>query len=812
MSVDPFALIEEGLQIFPTDPGDKRPVAADKRNHPVNPKWDYQVPRLAWSKEASNDPAQIAQWQAEYPGCNWGVPMGHVNGLIAVDIDSQAARDWWDEKWMPEGVEINTPGGGWHLIYSIDGMDVDIQTNKSKVYDRIDIRGEGGYVVAYATGYSSAPEIPESVLDILPERQEYTSEPMPEVEPATDMTEQEKRVLKAITDRLDALPRPWHEGAGYHNTSFEAACWLNRIANSPYYATTREQAKALYIKHAPLRDKADASLRDHRWLSASETTAGQMAEPPGDTPVRLEVTDELLSRFSDSEIDGYYWDSKSIGQVKKLIHALRLKGANEQEAYSISYDCAAMKAIRKANPKSSSTWGYVSKEYAQPIAEDDEIEEAWGEPAKAPVKASGGSVPIKILTDEERASIRNYPNFIDFYIDAAKMLYTSPNLPLHYVNAWIALSVGIGDKGAIYEKKGRTPLSLWGFNAAPTAAGKSDANNMMHNVVDVIRSGGFAGVNLGDDASAQMLVETVMDRGLKTTGLFIDECRTFLAESKKPGSYHYQTMNACLKLYDGKASRALRKGMDTEQAGETTDASFTLWLQGPWDQIVEIMDESDIQTGMVGRFLVALGNGAQITRESLTPEIASEFQVSQNGGRHPIIDSFTTSVAKFTGGSPFGQRMDFASQDVVRRFVDMREAVIASLEGNPRQEYLRGIFLRVTFNMLKGAALLALSEGRLLIEMEDLLIAMKSGEYWLQGSLEMVDGISGSQYRRLVNSVVQMVEDRPRSTASLLRSPSLSNMKKYEAMEILERAEAEGRIKTVDGRWEIVEKKTGQAA
>lgn len=804
MAVDPFKLIEAGLQIFPTDQGDKRPVAADPKQHPVNPNWEYSVNRIAWSKVASSDPAQISEWISKYPGCNWGVPMGHVNGIIAVDIDSEAARAWWEEKWVPEGKEITTPRGGQHLLYSIDGLEVDIQTNVSKVYKNIDIRGEGGYIVAYTDDFSDIPEIPESVLEILPERQEYVTTVPEEVEAVHDVSEAEKRVLKAITDRLDALPKPWHPGAGYHNVQFESACWLNRIANSPYYATTREQAHALFVKHAPLRDKNDALLRDQRWESAVQTTVGQMAEPPGDTPVRLEVDDELLSRFADSEIDKLFWESRKIGDVKKLIHALRMKGATEQEAYSISYDSAAMKRIRQANSGSSSTWGYVLKEYEKPITEKESaIEEGWETEKPKPKKVDSG-VPVRLITDDERAIIRDYPNYIDSYIDTAKDIYSSPNLPLHYVNSWISLSVSVGEAGAIYEKKGRIPLSLWGFNAAPTAAGKSDANQLMESTVDNIRRGGFASVNLGDDASAEQLTEVVVDRAGQATAIFIDECKTFLQYSKQPGHYFNKMMNTCLKLYDGKASRALRKGMDKDQIGETVDASFTLWLQGAWDRLIETMDEEDIESGLVGRFLVAIGGGAKITRESLTPEIANEFQVD-NSGRHPMIDAFTNPVREVFTTLGRKNRMSFASPEVLRRFVDAREVAIKFAETQPRSEHLRGIFLRVTYNMLKGAALIALSEGRTSIEMEDMLIALKSGEYWLQGSLEMVEGISGSQYRRLVDSVVRLVQTKPRTSAQLLQSAFLRNLKQYEAEEIIQRAEKEGAIVKNGTHWEAAE-------
>lgn len=818
-NVDPFAIINSGYAVFPTDPGDKRPVAASPASHPADP--SKKVARMAWSQEATTDPEVVQKWIAEYPGCRWGVPTGDLNGFIAVDIDSQEADDWWEEKWLPEGADVATPRGGRHIRYSVE-PGLDIQTNKGKVFAGIDIRAEGGYVVAYSDDFSSIPEAPEAVLEMLPRRTRYadvdgSSEAASEyavsgnvaADKPSEASLAEQRVLKGITDSLDALPRPWKEGAGYHDAQFRAACHLWRIVNNTRdYATTEEQARALFVKHAPLRedDKYDYINRDDRWKSAKHHTTGQVADPPGDIPVRLEVDDELLSKYADSEIDKLFWESTKIGQVKRLIHELRVKGATEQEAYSISYDCAAMKKIRKSNSGSSSTWGFVRSEYDSPAPLAEEaIDDSWDSPvaASGPIVHGREGLPLTLLWEDERSVVRNYPNYIDNYIDAAKKFYAKPNLPLHYVNAWISLSVGIGDKASIMLESGRVPLSMWGLNLAPSAAGKSDANNHMHNSVDAMRPGGFAGVDVGDDASAQSLIEVIMERPGKSIGVFMDECREFLVASKKPGTYQDLLMGTMLRLYDGEAKRALRKGMDESQVGEKTETSFTLWMQGAWNRVIEILDESDIESGFVGRFLVAIGGGAEVTRESLTLRIASEYQV-ENGGRHPLIDSFAVPVRQMVGRLGNSPRIEFASDEVLTRFVDMRERMEAYASKHRLSESLRGVLLRVGLNVAKGAGLLALSEGRTRIEMEDLLLAMKSGEYWVKGSVELAEAISASKYRRLVDEVVAMVESRGRvRTSTIYRAPKLMNMKRFEVDEVTERAEKEGRIALRNGYWEL---------
>lgn len=814
-NVDPFRLIEQGISIFPCDPGDKRPAAKTASLHPVKDEHRDATYRLKWADVHTTDATVVERWVREYPGCFWGTPTGDVNGFITVDLDTYAddtVADWWDEHWFAPGSEVATLSGGRHERYAVEPGE-DIQTNRGSLHNAVDVRGEGGYIIAYTDDYSDIPPIPQDLLDFLPKRTRVDEEAeraeaaaiLASEEKATEITPQEQRVLKGITDKLDALPRPWVKGAGYHEVQFGAACHLWRIVNNTRdYATTEQDAYALFVKHAPLRDSGDRVLRDKRWREAKHYANGQMADPPGETPIRLENVDELLSKFADSEVERLFWESKKIGDVKALIRALRMKGADEQEAYSLSYASAGMKAMRERGV-TSSTWGFVKTEYEVPVIENDEAFDEWEVKDTVKKLESPKDVnerPLRLLTEEERAIVRDYPNFIDYYIDAAKHLYSEPNLPLHYVNAWIALSVGIGDRADIYPTKGRIPCSLWGLNLAPSAAGKSDANALMRDVVDAMRKGGFSGVNLGDDASAEQLLDVMIDRPGKTSGIFMDECREFLDGAKRPNSYEKKVLGAYLKLYDGKAERQLRRGMDKEQVGETANVVFTLWMQGAWNPVIETLDTSHIESGFVGRFLVAIGGDAKVTRESLSMEFANEYQV-ENGGRHPMIDSFASAVRE-NSKEVTGGRITFASKAVHDRWVDMREKMDAFAMKHPLSEGLRGVLLRVGLNVLKGAGLLALSEGREMIEMEDLFLAMKSGEYWVKGSVELAEAISASGYRRLVDHVVDLVTSRGRSEAAILKSPRFQNMKRFEVMDIVERAEKEGRIRLNGSTWEAV--------
>jgi len=76
-------------------------------------------------EQASNDPAQLAEWENRWPGCNWGVAL-RKSGLLPADVDTnpkknkqgQATFDDLDLMYgWPETEMTTTPSGGFHMIY-----------------------------------------------------------------------------------------------------------------------------------------------------------------------------------------------------------------------------------------------------------------------------------------------------------------------------------------------------------------------------------------------------------------------------------------------------------------------------------------------------------------------------------------------------------------------------------------------------------------------------------------------------------------------------------------------------------------------
>ena len=113
-----------------------------KNKMSVIPVGKDKKPLINW-KEYQNRIAtigEIDQWFETYPDMQIGIVTGKISRIIVVDIDSPDL----DLSWLPKTAIVKTGSGGMHYYYSyVEGCG-----NKARIKDFIDIRGDGGYVVA----------------------------------------------------------------------------------------------------------------------------------------------------------------------------------------------------------------------------------------------------------------------------------------------------------------------------------------------------------------------------------------------------------------------------------------------------------------------------------------------------------------------------------------------------------------------------------------------------------------------------------------------------------------------------------------
>ncbi len=128
------AYLARGWSVLPLRPGEKRPLL----------KWQALQHRRP-------DAGEVAEWYRRWPEAGVAVVTGAISGLVVVDVDPEhggeasLAELQRRHKALPVTVTAHTGGGGRHLYFSHPGG---LVRNQANLAAGIDLRGDGGYVVA----------------------------------------------------------------------------------------------------------------------------------------------------------------------------------------------------------------------------------------------------------------------------------------------------------------------------------------------------------------------------------------------------------------------------------------------------------------------------------------------------------------------------------------------------------------------------------------------------------------------------------------------------------------------------------------
>jgi len=126
--------LARGWSILPIRASDKRPL-------------------LRWERLGTTRPteAEVADWFRRWPQANIGIITGEISNLVVIDVDPKHGGDESLARLqrrlgeLPLTVEAKTGGGGRHLYF----LHPDVMVrNRAGLAQGIDVRGDGGYVVA----------------------------------------------------------------------------------------------------------------------------------------------------------------------------------------------------------------------------------------------------------------------------------------------------------------------------------------------------------------------------------------------------------------------------------------------------------------------------------------------------------------------------------------------------------------------------------------------------------------------------------------------------------------------------------------
>lgn len=318
------------------------PACPSAGKHPVDSEWEKK-PRITVQDT-------YAIWDMETRPRNVGLRTGRPSGFFVVDIDPKHDGDKrlaeLEAQYGPlPQTRIHETGstGDHHLFLLPD--DFEVTNSRGRLPRGIDVRGTGGFVVApgsvsgvgpYRTrDYSPIGPAPEWLLDLL-RPVDHTTIVLTEADGVAyaDLDESQKAVadkyLRAAVDaelaRLDAMREAAtrdlydYRGEPWDSTTYEVACNLLELAQSPWTDYGLDDVKRDLREHAPT--DAGFTITDvmGKLASAANTVRGK-ARPAPDG-IKADDTWDLLtaglpSQPSAPSAPGSGWDKPEFSRPKQ---------------------------------------------------------------------------------------------------------------------------------------------------------------------------------------------------------------------------------------------------------------------------------------------------------------------------------------------------------------------------------------------------------------------------------------------------------------------------------------------------------------
>jgi Bifunctional DNA primase/polymerase, N-terminal len=124
---DALKWADRGFPVFPIVPRGKKPLGS-------------LVPHGL--KDATRENAIICGWWRHEPKANIGIVTG--GGHFVLDLDDAEAVSWFGRHGAPKTLTVRT-ARGFHVFFACDAK---VPSSTARIAPGVDVRGDGGYVVA----------------------------------------------------------------------------------------------------------------------------------------------------------------------------------------------------------------------------------------------------------------------------------------------------------------------------------------------------------------------------------------------------------------------------------------------------------------------------------------------------------------------------------------------------------------------------------------------------------------------------------------------------------------------------------------
>lgn len=737
-----LSLSEIGMHVFPAI------RTEDNRKIPLTPRGHL---------DATRDPNLIDDFWREHPEAGVGVWTG-ASGIVVLDVDMKEGVDGQeslDRAWLylPESFQYETPGGGYHVVYTApSGVNLG-PASKYRKMEGVDRRGGSSWCMWY--GDVPAPErilaAPAWLCD------EATPRSAAEFE--GDVSKWYAHITPGEPNALVRRAMSRVKTDYSHSEMVEAQYEAVRLGaeGNPGVVQLLEALEKAWLERDPANHKTPVNEWEYKFQEALQSGVekyGAQTDSLANLPaysltlVPKVIPDALLSGPGDP-LDNGQW-SRLLGTLVDAID-------DDLRVASILWNAPKPSVL-------SREWGLdfivntripEARRKPEPTRENPALEAERQRALESPVAFQGGR---SLLTDDEREWVQHFPTFVDVYLRQGQLGGFAN--PIYFrVAAWSIASMVFAFRGFIpVTATDKMGLNLWSMILGYSGTGKSRAIMFRDAVMRAYfgMEDGEQPYNLGADSSPEGLMLGLLQRDKQASFFGQDEGSGFF---KKLAAKDWMTGldDSLSRWYEGWVDPSSKISL-RDYRGKSALTSFHIQFFATPNRLTDVLTREMFLSGFLARMSWSVGEPPIKTRDRFRMleqvEVADDFDETPEPIRELVAD-LMHAASIFEHPTPILSTPE-ARVRMERAYEHMHDAA----ESDENWDVVEPSITRLAETMRKCAAITAMYRGSATIELCDALVAIQAVEEWYTNLFVVADMITSGAFQRDVESILQWIKNK----------------------------------------------------
>ena len=365
--------------------------------------------------------------------------------------------------------------------------------------------------------------------------------------------------------------------------------------------------------------------------------------------------------------------------------------------------------------------------------------------------------------------------FIDLYTEWASRTAALSPFEFHIAASLVLLSATLGRYGKILMRHNpERSLNIYIMPlAATTRERKTAAMLRAKSVIRKLTGGEVDEYIVPEDNTAESIAEWCGGKPNGSDVLFIDEFQDLLKQAKR-GGYVGGIPAFLTKMYDGAVPGIIRKTGRVKYQPSVPHA-MSLYATGITDQAAEGLTVEKIESGFLPRVLVVLSSGVEAPLGDNTMEIydPNDFELLEE-----VDEDEELIVAVLRSAIDLWERRQAEIAPLLTDKEDPRLGIGMTNEAMIRYkqfaydttwlastheryaQYLMPSAIRMNDTTIRIAALLAMTEGKNMVELRHLIKAISLAPIWLSSTEKFIDKILATDFSRLLTTIETYVANQ----------------------------------------------------